>query len=102
MTDVVRNSGASATPSATTASTTATTSSRSPTCSSSRWPTSAASSCPKGCDWPTLRDKSGTDLTDHYIDVLRTLGKQPGILGDIFAGAQSRFNNPVNLRSSSA
>ena len=38
------------------------------------------------------------DLTDHYVDVLRTLGKQPGLLGDIFAGAQSRFNNPVNLK----
>ena len=41
---------------------------------------------------------SGTDLTDHYVDILRTLGKQPGILGDIYAGAQSRFNNPVNLK----
>ncbi len=30
--------------------------------------------------------------------MLRTLGKQPGILGDIFAGRQSRFNNPVNLK----
>ena len=49
------------------------------------------------CSWPTLRDR-GTDLTDHYIDVLRALGKQPGILGDIFAGAQSRFTNPVNLK----
>ena len=38
------------------------------------------------------------DLTDHYIEVLRTLGKQPGILGDIYAGAQSRFSNPVNLK----
>ncbi len=37
-------------------------------------------------------------MTDHYVDVLRTLGKQPGLLGDIFAGAQSRFNNPVNLK----
>ena len=44
------------------------------------------------------RQRSGTDLIDHYIDVLRTLGKPPGILGDIYAGAQSRFNNPVNLK----
>ena len=93
-----RNSGASATPSATTASTTATTSSRSPTCCSSRWPTSGASSCPRAATGRTLRDQSGTELTDHYIDVLRKLGKTPGILGDIFAGAQSRFNNPVNLK----
>lgn len=53
---------------------------------------------PKSCDWPTLYKKSGTDLTDHYVDVLRTLSKQKGLLGDIFAGAQSRFNNPVNLK----
>jgi len=53
---------------------------------------------PKGCSWPTIRDKSGTDLTDHYIEALRKLGKSQGILGDIFAGAQSRFNNPVNLK----
>jgi type I restriction enzyme M protein len=53
---------------------------------------------PKGCDWPTLIGKSGTDLRDDYIDILRTLGKQRGLLGDIFAGAQSRFNNPVNLK----
>src|SRR6202007_2925442 len=53
---------------------------------------------PKKCDWPTLYKQTGTELTDHYVDVLRTLGKQPGILGDIYAGAQSRFNNPVNLK----
>ena len=53
---------------------------------------------PPGCDWPTLRDKSGTELTDFYIDLLRKLAKQSGILGDIYAEAQSRFNNPVNLK----
>jgi type I restriction enzyme M protein len=53
---------------------------------------------PKGCDWPTLRDYTGTELTDHYIDILRKLGKSPGLLGDIYAGAQSRFNQPVNLK----
>src|SRR4029453_13915006 len=37
-------------------------------------------------------------LTDFYIDVLRKLGKSPGVLGDIYADAQSRFNNPVNLK----
>ncbi len=55
-------------------------------------------SLPKGCDWPSLIVKSGTALRDHYIDLLRTLGQQRGLLGDIFAGAQSRFNNPVNLK----
>lgn len=53
---------------------------------------------PKGCGWSKLRDQSGTALLDHYSDVLRTLGKTPGILGDIYAEAQSRFNNAVNLK----
>ena len=53
---------------------------------------------PADCDWPTLSGKSGTELTEHYVDVLRALGRQAGILGDIFAGSQSRFSNPVNLK----
>src|SRR5687768_16263479 len=50
------------------------------------------------CSWPTLRGKSGSALTDHYADVLRALGKQSGVLGDIYTDAQSRFNKPVNLK----
>ncbi|CVK33260.1 type I restriction-modification system subunit M [Methanoculleus bourgensis] len=53
---------------------------------------------PEGCDWTTLKEQSGTDLTEHYSDLLRTLGKADGLLGDIFAGALSRFHNPVNLK----
>jgi type I restriction enzyme M protein len=53
---------------------------------------------PKGTDWAHLRQHSGTDLSDAYVDALRTLGKHPGILGDIYSGAQSRFSNPVNLK----
>ena len=53
---------------------------------------------PNACDWPSLRDRSGTNLIDHYIDALRTLGKTEGILGDIYSGAQSRFNTPANLK----
>ena len=53
---------------------------------------------PGDTDWQFLAEKSGTDLTDHYVDTLRNLGKQPGILGDIFSGSVSRFNNPVNLK----
>ncbi|MGW1341376.1 N-6 DNA methylase [Kribbella sp. NPDC002412] len=53
---------------------------------------------PEDTDWPYLRKQSGTDLLDAYVEALRLLGKQPGILGDIFSGAQSRFGNPVNLQ----
>src|SRR3974390_2527284 len=49
-------------------------------------------------DWPTLRQLRRTELTDHYVDILRTLGREPDLLGDIFAGAKSEFTNPVNLK----
>ncbi len=53
---------------------------------------------PSAYSWPVLREKSGTELTEHYMDTLRELGKQKGMLGEIYAGAISRFSNPVNLK----
>ena len=53
---------------------------------------------PKGCDWESLKALSGTDLTDHYNDVLRKLRESDGLLGAIFTQATSRLNNPINLR----
>jgi type I restriction enzyme M protein len=53
---------------------------------------------PNGWNWSSLKEKSGTELLDYYVDVLRGLGKEPGMLGDIFSGAVSRFSNPVNLK----
>jgi type I restriction enzyme M protein len=52
---------------------------------------------PEHADWSYLRKQSGTELLDSYVEALRILGRQPGILGDIYSGAQSRFGNPVNL-----
>jgi type I restriction enzyme M protein len=52
---------------------------------------------PKRTDWPHLRSQSGVVLVEHYEDALRTLGKQPGMLGDIFAGSQNRLSNPATL-----
>src|SRR3954469_20509699 len=46
---------------------------------------------PENTDWTHLREQSGTDLTDTYTEALRQLGRQAGMLGDIFSGAQSRF-----------
>jgi type I restriction enzyme M protein len=51
------------------------------------------------CSWPTLREAAGTEIIDRYIDILRALGKQPGTLGSIYAGAQSRFTKPVSLKT---
>jgi len=53
---------------------------------------------PAEYSWAVLREKSGTDLLEHYVDTLRELGKQKNMLGDIYGGAISRFSNPVNLK----
>lgn len=52
----------------------------------------------EGYNWNSLIELSGTDLLDHYSEVLRNLKKEDGILGDIFTQAMPRFNNPVNLK----
>src|SRR5881628_3558315 len=53
---------------------------------------------PNGCDWASLKDRLGIDLTDHYADILRKLREEKGLLGDIFSQSVPRFNNPVNLK----
>jgi len=53
---------------------------------------------PAGYDWSSLKERSATDLTDHYSEILRTLREASGLLGDIFAQSMPRFNNPVNLK----
>ena len=53
---------------------------------------------PRRCDWEHLRTLSGVDLLDGYTDLLRTLGRQPGLLGDIYSQSQSRFTKPTTLK----
>jgi len=50
------------------------------------------------CDWPTLDKYSGSDLVEHYDKVLAELGKQLGILGDIFSGSQAKIRKPTSLK----
>ncbi len=53
---------------------------------------------PNRCSWSDLKRESGSDLLDAYIEILRTLGRQKEMLGDIFAGSLSKFREPVNLK----
>jgi type I restriction enzyme M protein len=46
---------------------------------------------PEDCSWQRLLDADGSQLEDTYNHILSTLGKQKGVLGTIFRGAQSRF-----------
>src|SRR5436189_2879519 len=57
-----------------------------------------AAAVPKGFDWESLKNLSGTALTDHYAGILRKLREAGALLADIFAQATPRFNNPVNLK----
>jgi len=50
------------------------------------------------CDWQTLNKFTGSDLIEHYDKVLAELGKQPGILGQIFAGAQNRMRKATSFK----
>ena len=50
---------------------------------------------PKSCDWNSLKNLSGTALTDHYADILRKLREAGGLLADIFAQATPRFNKAL-------
>ena len=49
-------------------------------------------------NWASVLELAGTDLLDHYGEILRTLRDSEGILGDIFTQAMPRFTNPVNLK----
>lgn len=52
----------------------------------------------KDFSWNDLRSKAGSELVDYYVDLLRNLSKDEGLLGDIFAEATSKFTKPVNLK----
>jgi len=61
------------------------------------------STIPDDLRWQTLLKKDGVILDGealeaHYIHILATLGKQPGLIGVIFRKAQNRIQNPALLR----
>ena len=54
---------------------------------------------PKKWSWPTLAGKTGAELEVHYVDLLRTLSRKGGLLGQIFVKAQNRIGEPAHLAS---
>lgn len=52
---------------------------------------------PKGCGWTSLTTRRGAELEAHYVAVLRTLGQQRGMLGQVFAKAQNKIADPAKL-----
>ncbi|MFN0156761.1 MAG: N-6 DNA methylase [Bacteroidota bacterium] len=52
---------------------------------------------PKEYNWESLVSKRGADLELHYSILLRELGQQKGILGQIFTKSQNKIQDPAKL-----
>jgi type I restriction enzyme M protein len=49
------------------------------------------------CNWENLSSKKGAELEAFYGQLLRTLAKEPGILGQIFVKSQNKIQDPSKL-----
>src|SRR5690242_1005135 len=52
---------------------------------------------PKQYNWESLTGKSGDELETHYSKLLRELGSEKGILGQIFTKSQNKIQDPAKL-----
>jgi len=52
---------------------------------------------PKNLNWESLKNKSGAELEAHYIHILNELGKEKGMIGEIFFKAQNKIQDPAKL-----
>ena len=52
---------------------------------------------PKGFDWTSLTSRRGAELEAHYVTLLRRMGEQRGMLGQIFTKAQNKIADPAKL-----
>ena len=52
---------------------------------------------PPEYNWESLSGKRGSNLEAHYMNLLRELGKEPGILGQIFTKSQNKIQDPAKL-----
>lgn len=63
----------------------------------SKPPYSRNTGVPEEYNWERLRSKRGAELEAHYVALLRELGTQKGILGQIFTKAQNKIQDPAKL-----
>jgi type I restriction enzyme M protein len=54
-------------------------------------------SIPKKYTWAKLVPLKGAELETHYSETLRELGKEKGILGQIFTKSQNKIQDPAKL-----
>ena len=53
---------------------------------------------PEGCRWSNLAPLAGVELTRTYATLLDRLGRQPGLIGAIYARARPSVEEPAHLR----
>ena len=63
-----------------------------------RPPYNRPSIIPAEYNWQSLLSRTGDELETHYRHILEELGKQPGMLGEIFKKARPEVQNPATLR----
>lgn len=63
----------------------------------SRPPYSRDIKIPAQYNWESLAGKRGAELEAHYVTLLRELGQEKGMLGEIFFKAQNRIQDPAKL-----
>jgi type I restriction enzyme M protein len=52
---------------------------------------------PKQYNWQALKPLKGAELEVHYVETLRALGTEKGMLGQIFTKAQNKITDPAKL-----
>lgn len=62
-----------------------------------RAPYNRKNDIPKEYNWESLCNKNGAELENHYVKLLRELGKGKGMLGQIFFKAQNKIQDPAKL-----
>ncbi|HEX2852987.1 MAG TPA: class I SAM-dependent DNA methyltransferase [Opitutaceae bacterium] len=52
---------------------------------------------PPRFNWAVMRPLKGAELEVHYVETLRELGSEKGMLGQIFTKAQNKIQDPAKL-----
>ena len=52
---------------------------------------------PERYNWQTLIDKKGVELETHYLNLLKELGEEAGLIGQIFVKSQNKIQDPAKL-----
>jgi type I restriction enzyme M protein len=52
---------------------------------------------PKKYNWESIINLRGAELEGHYTELLRELGKEKGMLGQIFTKSQNKIQDPAKL-----